>query len=84
LQEVKSDRKEWNTSDWKLTDAQWEALDALRFSTTDAEVFRHATAILMTAAYPAALRQAVQTPPQTLGFGFSVWSAARLVAYRER
>ena len=26
-----------------------------------------------TAEYRAALRQAVQTPPQTLGFGFSVW-----------
>jgi len=117
---------------WKLTDAQWEALDQLRFSTTDAEVFRNATVILMsavgrskgsiaedlgccpatvdnvrkryrdrgleglkrrkppgprpraTAEYRAALREAVQTPPQTLGFGFSVWSAARLAAYLER
>lgn len=33
----------------KLTDAQWEALDDLRFSTTDATVFRNATVILMTA-----------------------------------
>jgi putative transposase len=117
---------------WKLTDAQWEALDTLRFSTADAEVFRNATVILMTAVgrsknsiaedlgcspatvdnvrrryrdrgvaglkrrkppgpkprataeYRAALREAVQTPPQTLGFGFSVWSAARLAAYLER
>lgn len=117
---------------WKLTDAQWEALEKLRFSTTDAEVFRNGTVILMTAAgrskqaiagdlgcspatvdnvrkryrerglsglkrrkppgakprataeYRAALRQAAQTPPQTLGFGFSVWSAARLAAYLER
>ena len=117
---------------WKLTDAQWEALDQLRFSTTDAEVFRNATMILMsavgrskgsiaedlgccpatvdnvrkryrdrgleglkrrkppgprphaTAEYRVALREAVQTPPQTLGFGFSVWSAARLASYLER
>ena len=30
------------------------------------------------------MRRAVQTPPQTLGFGFSVWSAARLGAYLAR
>ena len=30
-----------------------------------------------TGEYRAALREAIQTPPQTLGFGFSVWSAAR-------
>ena len=117
---------------WKLTDAQWDALDNLRFSTTDAEVFRNGTVILMTAVgrskqsiaadlgcspgtvdnvrkryrerglaglkrrkppgptplataeYRTALRLAVQTPPQTLGFGFSVWSAARLAAYLQR
>jgi putative transposase len=117
---------------WKLMDAEWEALDQCRFSTTDAEVFRNATIILMsgvgrskfsiaedlgccaatvdnvrkryrewgvdglkrrkppgpkpraTAAYRAALREAVQTPPRSLGFGFSVWSAARLAAYLER
>jgi putative transposase len=117
---------------WKLADAQWDALDKLRFSTIDAEVFRNGTVILMTAvgrskqsiakdlgcspgtvdnvrrryrergldglkrrkppgpkprataAYRAALWEAVQTPPQTLGFGFSVWSAARLAAYLER
>ncbi len=114
---------------WKLTDAQWDALDHMRFSTTDVEVFRNATMILMTSVgrsktsiahdlgcspgtvdnvrkryrergleglkrrkppgpkpratpeYRAALRRVVQTPPQTLGFGFSVWSAARLAAY---
>jgi putative transposase len=113
----------------KLTDAEWDALDHLRFGTADAEVFRNATMILMTAVgrsktsiaedlgcspgtvdnvrqryrqrgleglkrrkppgpkprataeYRAALRGAVQTPPQSLGFGFSVWSAARLGAY---
>jgi transposase len=117
---------------WKLTDAEWDALDHLRFGTTDAEVFRNATMILMTAVgrsktsiakdlgcssgtvdnvrkryrdrgleglkrrkppgpkprataeYRAALRRAVQTPPQSLGFGFSVWSAARLGAYLKR
>jgi transposase len=116
----------------KLTDAEWDALDHLRFGTTDAEVFRNATMILMTAVgrsktsiaqdlgcspgtvdnvrkryrdrgpeglkrrkppgpkpratagYRTALRRAVQTPPQTLGFGFSVWSAARLGAYLAR
>ena len=116
----------------KLTDAAWDALDHLRFGTTDAEVFRNATVVLMTAVgrsktsiaedlgcssgtvdnvrkryrdrgleglkrrkppgpkprataeYRAALRRAVQTPPQTLGFGFSVWSAARLGAYMKR
>ena len=35
---------------WKLSDAEWEALDDLRFSTVDARVFRNATAILMSAA----------------------------------
>jgi transposase len=132
LWQVKSYHKEWNMTRWKLTDAKWEALDNLRFSSTDAEVFRNATVILMTAVgrsknsiaedlgcspgtvdnvrrryrerglaglkrrkppgpkprataeYRGALCQAVQTPPQTLGFGFSVWSAARLAAYLER
>jgi len=117
---------------WRLTDAEWDVLDHLRFGTTDAEVFRNATMILMTAVgrsktsiaedlgcspatvdnvrkryrdrgveglkrrkppgpkprataeYRAALRRAVQTPPQSLGFGFSVWSAARLGAYLKR
>jgi transposase len=116
----------------KLTESQWDALDRLRFSTTDATVFRNATVILMTdvghskasiaedlgccpatvdnvrrryrevgleglrpvkpvgrtsratAAYRAALREAVQTPPHTLGFGFSVWSANRLAKYLEK
>ncbi len=35
---------------WKLKDAEWDALDHLRFGTTDAEVFRNATLVLMTAA----------------------------------
>jgi putative transposase len=117
---------------WKLKDTEWDALDHLRFGTTDAEVFRNATLILMTAVgrsknsiaddlgcspgtvdnvrkryrdlgleglkrrkppgpkakataeYRAALREAIQTPPQTLGFGFSVWSAARLGVYLKR
>ena len=117
---------------WKLKDTEWDSLDHLRFGTTDAEVFRNATLILMTAVgrsknsiaddlgcspgtvdnvrkryrdrgleglkrrkppgptakataeYRAALREAIQTPPPTLGFGFSVWSAARFGAYLER
>jgi transposase len=111
---------------WELTDKQWEALDELRFSTTDKALFRNATIILMSAAgrskpsiahdlgcsvgtvdiirrryreqglaglakgkppgrvsratpeYRAALRKAAETPPQSLGYGFSVWSLARL------
>jgi transposase len=116
----------------KLTDKQWEALDELRFSTSDKSLFRNATIILMSAVgrskasigndlgcsvgtvdiirqryrdlglaglervkppgrksratpeYRAALRQAVQTPPQSLGYGFSVWSLARLNAHLEK
>ena len=111
---------------WSLTDKEWDALDRLRFSTTDAAVFRNATIILMSAVgrskasiahdlgcsigtvdiarkryresgpeglipgkpsgrasratpeYRAALRRAVETLPQDLGYGFSVWSLARL------
>ena len=114
---------------WKLTDKEWDALDALRFSTADVTVFRNATVILMsglgrskadiakelgccpatvdnirqryreqglagltprkstgrrsraTPEYRAALRDAVQAQPQTLGYGFSVWSVARLNAH---
>lgn len=117
---------------WKLSNKQWDELDHLRFSTADADVFRSATIILMSAAggskasiandlgcclgtvdnvrkryrerglagmvrrkppgrrpratpqYRAALHRAVQTPPQTLGYGFSVWSVARLNAYLEK
>lgn len=113
-------------SRWNLSEQEWEALDRMRFATTEAQVFRNVTIILMTAvgrtkgsiagdlgcslatvdnvrqryrqhgreglrhaqppgrpsrataAYRAALRQAVQPPPQHLGYGFSVWSVARL------
>lgn len=37
-----------------------------------------------TPAYRAALRQAVQTQPQTLGYGFSVWSVGRLNAHLQK
>jgi transposase len=114
---------------WSLTDQEWDALDRLRFSTSDAAVFRNATIILMSATgrskasisqdlgcsvgtidivrkryrqagpdglipgkppgrvsratpeYRAALRVAIGTPPQGLGYGFSVWSLARLNAH---
>ena len=114
---------------WKLSREAWDALDNLRFSTTDASVFRNATIILMTSVgrskasiatdlgcclatvdnvrqryrerglaglrrrkppgrksqatpeYRAALRRLVETPPQTLGYGFSVWSVARMEAH---
>jgi transposase len=115
-----------------LTSQDWDALDDLRFSTTDKAVFRNATIILMsslgrskfdlayelgcspgtvdiirrkyreqgltgltprtppgkkaraTPAYRVALRAALQTPPQQLGFGFSVWSIARLGEHLKR
>lgn len=38
----------------------------------------------VTPQYRAALRKAVLTPPQQLGYGFSVWSAARLNAYLKK
>lgn len=34
--------------------------------------------------YRAAMREAVQTPPQTLGYGFSVWSLPRLSQHLKR
>lgn len=117
---------------WTLTEGQWDALDKLRFGTTDKVVFRNATIILMTSVgrskfsisvdlgcspgtvdnirkyyrkhgvagltprkppgrtsaatpvYRQALRQAIATPPQTLGYGFSVWSVARLNEHLKR
>lgn len=114
---------------WKLCPEEWDALDCLRFATTDVSVFRNATIILMTAVgrskqsiaadlgccpatvdnvrqryrqqglaglkrrkppgrksqatpeYRALLRQTVLTPPPTWGYGFSVWSVARLEAH---
>jgi transposase len=38
----------------------------------------------VTPAYRAALRSALQTPPQQLGYGFSVWSIARLGEHLKR
>lgn len=117
---------------WRLTDAEWEAVDEFRFSAVDADSFRNSTIILMSAAgqskfsiaedlgcspatvdnvrkryrqrgldglrrrkppgrasratpeYRAALREAVETPPQSLGYGFSVWSAKRLAKHLEK
>ncbi len=37
-----------------------------------------------TVEYRTALRQAVETPPQSLGYGFSVWSLARLSQHLKR
>jgi transposase len=37
-----------------------------------------------TTEYRAAMRGAVQTPPQTLGYGFSVWSLPRLSQHLKR
>jgi transposase len=117
---------------WTLNDAEWDALDELRFSTNDADLFRNTTIILMSGAgrskfdiaedlgcspatvdnvrkryrqsgldglrrrkppgrvsratpeYRAGLREAVETPPQSLGYGFSVWSANRLAKHLEK
>jgi len=119
-------------SRWELSTQEWEALDRMRFATTEAALFRNVTIILMTAAgrtkmsiardlgcspatvdnlrsryqqggrdgrrrrkapgrpsrataaYRAALGQAVQTPPQQLGYGFSTWSVARLSHHLKR
>jgi transposase len=38
----------------------------------------------VTPEYRTALRKAVATPPQQLGYGFSVWSAARLNAHLKK
>lgn len=37
-----------------------------------------------TAEYRAAMRKTILTPPQELGYGFSVWSVARLGAHLEK
>lgn len=37
-----------------------------------------------TAEYRQALREAVQTPPQSLGYGFSVWSTIRLAEHLKK
>jgi transposase len=37
-----------------------------------------------TAAFRAAMAEAVQTPPQALGYGFSTWSAPRLAAHLKK
>lgn len=46
------DTKLWegNMSAWKLSDAEWNELDAFRFSTKDAREFRNALIILMSGA----------------------------------
>jgi transposase len=117
---------------WTLSDKEWDALDEVRFATTDKTVFRNATIILMSAvgrskfsiahdlgcspatvdnarkhyrtrglnglrpgkppgrssaatpAYRKTLRETVKTQPQTLGYGFSVWSVARLNEYLKK
>jgi putative transposase len=117
---------------WKLSDRECDALDKLRFSTTNASVFRSATIILMsgvgrskfsiahdlgcspatvdnvrkryrqrgldglqprkppgrtsaaTPEYRQLLRQVVQTPPQSFGYGFSVWSTVRLAEHLKK
>ena len=117
---------------WELSDREWDALDELRFSTSDKVVFRNATIVLMSAAgrskpsiahdlgcsvgtvdnirkayrkrgpggltpgkptgrtsratpqYLAELKAALQTSPLDLGYGFSVWSLARLNEHLKR
>lgn len=114
---------------WSISQEDWDALDNLRFSTTDKVVFRNATIILMSAVgrskasiafdlgcsigtidiirsryrahgrdgliprkptgrvsratpeYRDALKNAVYASPMDFGYGFSVWSLARLNAH---
>jgi transposase len=116
----------------KLTEAQWDELDRLRFTTLSAKVFRNCLIVLKsdlgetiasiadelgcgtdtvirvrrqyrqggartlhpekpsgrksraTPDFLAEMKQAVQTNPLTLGYGFSNWSAARLAAHLAR
>jgi transposase len=116
----------------KLTDAQWDELDRLRFSTSSADVFRNCLIILYshssdtiksiaerlgcgtdtvkrvrrlyrqggaaalrphkpsgrssqaTPEFLAQMKQAVQTNPRQLGYGFSTWSAMRLAEHLAR
>jgi len=113
----------------KLTEAQWDELDALRLTTPSADVFRNCLIILKsdlketiasiarqlgctpftvvrirrlyrqggakalrpikppgrtsraTPEFLAQMKQAVQTNPLTLGYGFSTWSATRLAEH---
>jgi transposase len=113
----------------RLTEAERDALDALRFRTNSADVFRNCLIILMsnsrdtiatiagrlgcgtdtvvrvrrlyrnggidalhpikppgrpgraTPAFFRAMKRAIETNPMRLGYGFSVWSAARLAEH---
>lgn len=113
----------------RLTAAQWNELDRLRFSTSSADVFRNCLIILFsdssdtiaviaqrlgcgtdtvtrvrrlyrtggvealrptpgpgrpsqaTPKFLEQMKQAVQTNPMTLGYGFSTWSAVRLAEH---
>jgi transposase len=117
---------------WNLSSREWDALDDLRFATTDKTIFRNATIILFSGAgrskpsiaddlgcsvgtidlvrkayrqrglagltpgkptgrrsratpeYLAALEAALRTSPLELGYGFSVWSLARLNEHLKR
>ena len=117
---------------WDLSDQEWDALDELRFSTTNKAIFRNATIILLSGAgrskpsiaadlgcsvgtvdlvrkayrqqgltgltpgkstgrksratpeYLTALEAALRTSPLELGYGFSVWSLARLNQHLQR
>jgi transposase len=113
----------------KLTPEQWDELDAVRFSTSSADVFRNCLILLKsdvgetiasiasqlgctpftvvrvrrlyrqggakalrpikppgrtpraTPKFIAQMKQAVETNPLTLGYGFSTWSSPRLAAH---
>lgn len=117
---------------WTLTTTAWDALDELRFTTTDKRLFRNATIILMSAVgrtkvsiaqdmgcspstvdlirrayrhrgvdglqpgkpsgrksratpeYRRVLRETVMASPTSWGYGFSVWSLARLGAHLKK
>ena len=61
-------------STWELREQEWEALDRLRFTTTEAAVFRNATSILMTG-----VGRAKASIAQDLG-----WSPATVDNVRQR
>jgi hypothetical protein len=43
-------RKEAIVAAWSLSDKEWDALDRLRFGTSEAQLIRNGTIILMSAA----------------------------------
>jgi hypothetical protein len=64
---------------WSLSDKKWDALDNLRFSTTDAAVFRNATIILRSAVGRSSLARLNAHLLKDTGIGFSEDQLGRIV-----